>query len=588
MKISFNHISESSSYVLDKLEVYLVNDKGSLSLFTSDKDYRTTNNFINSLNVKQPFRDYVNKKFFYDGVCHWQFFPSYVWPYVFFIIEVTKILENLFTQNALKKLEYVCVEGMYGVLFLRVLEDFCKKNACHLDVVYAKKSKSKIYFSLKKFVRFCYNFVRDMGILVALHVLKKLDHTQSKKILLFSHKRNLGEIKNKIYDSHVGPIYESFKSQYTPILTLTDSQNLKIFIRLFFKNKSFESMIYFASPFSLLKSCIYSCWRLVKKPDIPCSFELFYKKIDLFPAFSIVIEHIEKNFFFETVYFRMACKELLTRLKPKALFLTYETGPVQRSAIIEASRLQIPTFGLQHGMIFSNHYDYAHSHVTQKFGEWGMQIPTYLLLFGSFWKRVLKKFKNYPDESMCVVGNWTVQKKSSFKRLLPTTPGTQKVLLLTNWRQSAEFLKSCKEALKNFNNITLIHKPHPSEATHTKHLEQREISLVSGSIEDVLCQVDYVISTVSTAVLDSIFHKKPVICFNHTKQKGWEEFYHIKGCFYCETEEQLAEIYTKLINLSSDEKEALFKAMEKTSKSFFECFGKEALENILKVLEQKI
>ena len=588
MEISFNAVSPKSSYVIEGLEICLKTDTNEIHTFLSDRNYKPTNAFLNELNTNENFKAYVKALFSYDGVCHWQFFPSYVWPYVFFMIESVCILEKVFSGHNLKSIKYAQPQNIYGELFGKILKEFCQKYLCKLFITNKVVKKNKTLSSAKRLLRILFNFLRDMAFLIALYPLQKLDKKASNKILILSHKANLEIDNHKIRDRQVGTIYEALKSKYTPILTLTDWQNLKTLIKIFYHKNTIDSLIHFSSPLLLLKNYIYRCFRRIKKTCMPGEFLIPCHGIDIFPAFSVIFEHLQKYVFFETVYFRRACKGLLGKIKPKAIFLTYETGPVQRAALIEAARLKIPTFGLQHGMIFSNHYDYSHSHITQNFGEWGFQVPTSFLVFGSFWKEVLIKFAPYRHESIISVGKWNAQKPKKIQGLVDYPSDSSRVLLLTSGIQSNVFLEKCKNVLKYFNNVVLYHRPHPSEVNSTKQFEDLNIQLVSGTLEKAFEKSDYIISPVSTAVLDSMSMGKPVICFNHSKEKGWEEFQNIEGCFYCETEEQLAEIYTKLINLSSHEKEGLFEAMEKTSKSFFECFGEEALENILKVLEQKL
>ena len=100
-----------------------------------------------------------------------------------------------------------------------------------------------------------------------------------------------------------------------------------------------------------------------------------------------------------------AAKLLLSQVRPKSIFLPYETGVYAMAFIVAAEELGIKTIGMQHGIIHKAHFDYSIDNLRTKTSSVGCPIPTYLLVFGEFYRKLLVETFSYPSDRVITVGN---------------------------------------------------------------------------------------------------------------------------------------------------------------------------------------
>ena len=570
MKISFNKLSSKENYVLSNLNVIIQNDKGFYQSFSSNKNYKDTNNFLNGLSKNAVFKEYMISNFSYKGTCHWKYFYGCVWPYFFFCIESIKILNSLPKEKLNKKIIYEHnAEDLYSCLFLDILKDFCSKNDLEILNIDIKNNILLFLKKIRSYLGFVYRFM-VFAILWSIWKLcknKEVISNVKKNIFLISHASNLEEKKGFIIDRRMDYLYKNLEDKYNPIIFFVAENDLPALVKKnLFSTFYYKNYFFYLNVFDQFKFYFQKNKNIFKTPKKILNLKIVYNKINLEECINHINEHINKNIFKKTICISDSCKKLFDHFDPKLTLLTYETGIFQRAAIKESSQRDIPSFGLQHGMIFSNHYDYTPLPITQQNDPWAFNIPNIMFVWGMFWKNVLLKFNTYLDDNIVISGN--LQDVETPKILKSQFRTSKNILLLTNCIQTLEFLTKVKGVLSTFKNINLVHRPHPSEVDHTDLWKTLDIKQSKGTLGESFDKADIIISPLSTIIIDALRYRKPAILFHHTKEKGWEDFKSIKGFFYTENESDLKTQLSYLMNLSSKEHFNLQQEMIVSSENF--------------------
>lgn len=232
-------------------------------------------------------------------------------------------------------------------------------------------------------------------------------------------------------------------------------------------------------------------------------------------------------------------RRLIQAVRPKCIFLIYETGCYGRALIIEAHRAGIPTFGLQHGYIFENHEYYMHKNQSSApdltAGYYGFVAPTKTLVWGEFHRRVLTQSGHYPSGSVEAVGNWMVDwnRISSITNEMLAEYRTRfsinnkKILLVIS---SSYFLGTIEGLAKKIDTskYSVIIKIHPEEkedlviaAEFKKH--GIDVTITSDNlIELILVSSIIVCDAISSAATDCLLLNKNITYTFHTKEFGYD------------------------------------------------------------------
>jgi hypothetical protein len=88
---------------------------------------------------------------------------------------------------------------------------------------------------------------------------------------------------------------------------------------------------------------------------------------------------------------------LLDELRPGAILLTHEG--IRTPWLVAAGRLGVPTFAVQHGVIYPTHPGYAHARHP------GLVLPTRTFVFGDYERDVLLDHGGYRDDEVAVSGS---------------------------------------------------------------------------------------------------------------------------------------------------------------------------------------
>ena len=304
-------------------------------------------------------------------------------------------------------------------------------------------------------------------------------------------------------------------------------------------------------------------WEKIKTDD---NFQrnFCYQDIPFFPALHTVLQNAFLILIPDCVRMLSTSKKMLERERPDAIIATYETGPWERALIIEGGLRGIPSIGLQHGMIYDNHYDYMHSSISvdpiKKPNAF--IVPKITCVWGHLWKNNLTKKGHYPDDSVIITGHWRYDKINEIKNSLNgielkkglSIPSEKKIVgILTANLETLNCITICLDAILKYNDYIPLIKLHPSDdidavRTLLKKLGYPENTLFKGDLYEFLFITDFVICQLSTVISEAILMDKNVILANFTKFKLPNEIINRDICIIVEDPEILPQAINNLIN----------------------------------------
>ena len=230
-----------------------------------------------------------------------------------------------------------------------------------------------------------------------------------------------------------------------------------------------------------------------------------------------------------------AAKLLLSQVRPKSIFLPYETGVYAMAFIVAAEELGIKTIGIQHGIIHKGHFDYSIDNLRTKTSSIGCPIPTCLLVFGEFYRKLLVETFSYPSDRVITVGNpayesvqTEIMDSRRQKILLDVglDPSKKTVLVATSGHQAKYgrgdydvlIVKALSESLAQMgSDIQVLVKVHPIEdATEylkiVKEKNAPNLTVIEEyPIQQLIAICDVFISVLSTTIFEAMVMNKPVI-----------------------------------------------------------------------------
>jgi len=227
--------------------------------------------------------------------------------------------------------------------------------------------------------------------------------------------------------------------------------------------------------------------------------------------------------------------DLLLEDKPKAIFLTYETGPLALPFIIAAQRYGIKTLGIAHALIPKGHAMHDLRPLREINLPLGFPIPDYTLVFGNFSKNNLINY-GHPKDRIIPFGHAAFFKLDDIIKILDSSQlqkkyminKKQKVILFTTeylqeyhithgkYDYDTQILLDLIENYSNKNDYVIILKPHPTEnpESYEKMIEKhkaKNFKVIQDSLFELIHISDIVISVYSNSMMDALCLKKPVI-----------------------------------------------------------------------------
>ena len=239
---------------------------------------------------------------------------------------------------------------------------------------------------------------------------------------------------------------------------------------------------------------------------------------------------------------------MFQKSKPKAVILTYETGPIALAIINACKQNNIQTISMQHGIIAKN-WKYYTIDPLETQSVLGFPLPDKMLLYGNFSKNILLD-NNFPKERLEVFGNPEFFNLKLKKQILTQSnlrekygiKNDQKIILFTPIVLEKEFEESTNELdynlriwehlLNNFKNDPGFHillKPHPGEndTLYKKFFEKyncKNANIIFDNILEIISTSDIVVTMFSSIIVDTLSLNKFVLEINYPKINSPIEF----------------------------------------------------------------
>lgn len=210
-----------------------------------------------------------------------------------------------------------------------------------------------------------------------------------------------------------------------------------------------------------------------------------------------------------------------------------ENSPRIKTILDAAKFSGIVTVGIQHGTIHELHpaYMYTIEDIDRKI------VPDYNLLWGKYWKSLLKDKGNYPPESLVIIGQIRTDIIPEITRTkvplsaLSRIKKDKKIILYASQFQRDLVLREkaaldIMKAVSNNDNLHLIVKLHPSEKNEFEYYHNlaseancKNYNIIySADLYLLLSRSDVVVTCFSTVGAEAVYFKKPLVIIDYLKQ----------------------------------------------------------------------
>lgn len=226
-----------------------------------------------------------------------------------------------------------------------------------------------------------------------------------------------------------------------------------------------------------------------------------------------------------------AAKDLLRELEPKSIFLLYEKGASAMTFIVAADELGIKSVGMQHGMIYEWHTDYAIKDLRTSDSVLGSPIPTITVVFGEYYKKLLTEKLSYPSDRVIIGGNPTYEgadarrvDRNTILSRLGLNPRKKTILVASSMGQKkygqpdydVVLIQTLVKSFANSQDIHVMMKLHPKEdgEVYKKIIDESGVSnfaIIDHPIEELILACDVFVAVATTTIMEAIVLEKPVI-----------------------------------------------------------------------------
>jgi hypothetical protein len=293
----------------------------------------------------------------------------------------------------------------------------------------------------------------------------------------------------------------------------------------------------------------------------------FYRGVDLFPALSTFLAAAFREHLPEVIQALTLADSVIFEERPQCVLVTSEAvGVFERALVIKAGMADIPTIGLQHGMIFPNHYHYMHQGVSTDVRKqpFGFVRPTATCVWGERWKHNLTERGSYPSDAVVVTGNWRYDEVGSFLKRVDSDgirarhgigAGTRIAMVVSGNHNVGSFLNAVIPAIATISGLTPIVKMHPldspiplREAIEARAIAERQ---VVTHLWEGLCVADIVITQISTVAAEALLFGRNVILTNFERVKGWDTYFESRAFLHVNDPDSLKEAIEKCLEHDS-------------------------------------
>lgn len=629
-------------------------------------DYRKTNELLNRLQTAMIARRTLLEFVVHDGHAMWQFLPSWLWPSFFRAVELIDSVLPIIEEVEPREVQLLPVDDHTNPIWEGIVKAICASRGIPINVMAHEsincpsprngfRVRVRSYLSREAFGRFLigvYRLARNpetvrKTISSALRDIRSLDDlarcprrmiqtlhepeamhrsrktgprlgdhpTETKRLLCATlgkrHWVNDPTAQNKQYDEQFYPLLPAFQAAGWKSFVLIDCEDSPI-EGLELRQRRADPEILWGSFDSYpgegardhkrSRDSYQRMFEILRK-DEGFSRDFSYREVPLMPALEKELQWAFDSLLPLCSDYLSKAKQVLLEAQPDAVVATYETGPRQRSLILVAALLGIPTMGLQHGMMFSNNYDYMHERIAADPVKTpvGFHVPQITCVWGPMWKDTLCKGGHYPSESVVVTGNWRqdyVQEiaktddVATLRKRLGILPDVRTVLILTAADDIAHYISLCILSLKGIPGTAGLIKLHPSDdaalarETLRRH-DYPEHWLIEEPLASILTCADLVVSQVSTAVAEAALCGKPIVLATLNECSGWEHYVEEGICLHATNSAELSRYIAMGLN-DSFSRDRMARARAKFIPRYFFRNDGLAAERMVEALETKL
>jgi hypothetical protein len=234
-------------------------------------------------------------------------------------------------------------------------------------------------------------------------------------------------------------------------------------------------------------------------------------------------------------------EKFLKDTKPSIIIQTYEAGPYAKAFELAASKLNIKSMAIQHGLILSDTPDYFFNQIRTKQNPLGNIIPDSTLVFGEYFKKLLTEGSGYQEKHIEVFGHTEYFNIDEVKTKLDKQkirskydlPNKTIVLVPLSFRFSYVqnspdhvLLQILQKTFENDSNTLFLVRPHPGDKLNKEILEKNyhsnNFKISNGSLIEDLSSCDIVLSLpFSTVGVEAIMFDKPIIFADIIQQNNF-------------------------------------------------------------------
>jgi CDP-glycerol glycerophosphotransferase (TagB/SpsB family) len=522
----------------------IVADKNALMRFSKQDIAASAIQFVNRLPALTVEGKTVKEWLRYNNTSLWWFIHPVIYPKIEDCIRFVEQFESMLGELHPEQVE---VRGFYDKVDL--IEQICKKSGTRLTIPLSSKMQITFHRLKTKIRKIRLDRIASQKeakrIALARQMGRSLSDVSEGCIILVgpnAYRRTLYDFKNgkDINGEFItrGALEEVKKK--SSVLCIDVDYTLKGDMeafrqRMLDKDQSWVPLETFITDEikskyeKPIKDVLNTARALLKSAEFHESFN--YNGVNLLqtmrPDFDMLLANVHIPTYILSIE---AARVLLAKLKPRSLFLPYETGPYAKAFIVAATELGIKSVGIQHGIMHERYADYAHRDLNGQ--NLGSPIPSVLLVFGGFAKQILTKKFSYPDERVVIVGHPEYDFDPSLleadtadlREELGLDPSKKLVVVATTKLQKKYgyedfdvlMVNSLAEKLGKRSDIQLVLKPHPTEDTTAyesiiaKHAASNFI-IRKNPIQQLVLTCDVFMTTMSTTAIEALLLAKPAI-----------------------------------------------------------------------------
>ncbi len=230
-------------------------------------------------------------------------------------------------------------------------------------------------------------------------------------------------------------------------------------------------------------------------------------------------------------YHEILC--VLERESPNVLLLYAESSGLGRAAIAAACHQRVPTFAVQHGVMYPQYFAYEHTADetgTPADGKGACPLPTRTAVFGSLARDLLIERGHYPPESVVVTGSPKFDalleaaaryERADIRKRYAVPATAFLIVIASRFSAIGPVFREVVRAVESDPSIQVLVKPHQAERPDRYHevIEEEgasRIGLVHGddSLIELLVASDGLLTVDSLASSEALVLGRPVLVVN--------------------------------------------------------------------------